>query len=110
MLKSQTAGGDSGGGQREAAERKQLEPAMVLIGGYEDSLKRLGVQSWQSTDGAAPSYHFDMLQVSAPAAPQPEQRAAGCGRAAEEMHVGEGGVSCRTRSATRHTGRGSRRQ
>lgn len=34
----------------------------MLIGGYEDSLKRLGVQSWQSTDGAAPSYHFDMLQ------------------------------------------------
>jgi len=54
---------------------------MVLIGGYEDSLKRLGVQSWQSTDGAAPSYHFDMLQVSAPAAPHPERRAAGCGRA-----------------------------
>jgi protein arginine N-methyltransferase 7 len=43
---------------------------MVLIGGYEDSLRRLGVQSWQR-DGdsnsmggrlSAPSYHFDMLQ------------------------------------------------
>lgn len=42
---------------------------MVVIGGYEDSLKRLGVQSWQADgDGAAPSYHFDMLQVLAPGA------------------------------------------
>jgi hypothetical protein len=40
---------------------------MVVIGGYEDSLKRLGVQSWQAAGaGAAPSYHFDMLQVLAP--------------------------------------------
>lgn len=41
---------------------------MPLIGGYEDSLRRLGVQSWQrNKDGnssyAAPSYHYDMLQV-----------------------------------------------
>ena len=37
---------------------------MVLIGGYDDSLKRLGVQSWQQgASGCAPSYHFDMLQV-----------------------------------------------
>mmetsp|Transcript_26873 Transcript_26873/g.66227 ORF Transcript_26873/g.66227 Transcript_26873/m.66227 type:complete len:730 (+) Transcript_26873:109-2298(+) len=39
----------------------------MLVGGYEDSLRRLGVQSWQRTgddapSGAAPSYHFDMLQ------------------------------------------------
>jgi hypothetical protein len=35
----------------------------MLIGGYEDSLKRLGIQSWQAAGaGAAPSYHFDMLQ------------------------------------------------
>ena len=35
----------------------------MLIGGYEDSLKRLGVVSWQAAGaGAAPSYHFDMLQ------------------------------------------------
>ena len=47
---------------------------MVLIGGYEDSLKRLGVQSWQSSDGAAPSYHFDMLQASAPRRPSQPPR------------------------------------
>lgn len=33
-----------------------------IVGGYEDSMKRLGVNSWQGgTAGAAPSYHFDML-------------------------------------------------
>ena len=33
-----------------------------MIGGYDDSMKRLGVQSWQVGDGFAPTYHFDMLQ------------------------------------------------
>ena len=33
-----------------------------IVGGYEDAMKRLGVNSWQGgTAGAAPSYHFDML-------------------------------------------------
>ncbi|EKX53452.1 hypothetical protein GUITHDRAFT_101153 [Guillardia theta CCMP2712] len=35
---------------------------MVVIGGYDDSMKRLGVQSWQVGEGFAPTYHFDMLQ------------------------------------------------
>jgi len=35
---------------------------MPLVGGYEDSMKRLGVQSWQAAGaGAAPSYQVDML-------------------------------------------------
>ncbi len=58
---------------------------MVLIGGYEDSLKRLGVQSWQSSDGAAPSYHFDMLQASAPRrrpSPPPAPSGSRCAAAA----------------------------
>ena len=43
---------------------------MVLIGGYEDSMRRLGQQSVQrgarhgnAPSVAAPSYHYDMLQV-----------------------------------------------
>ena len=89
---------------------------MVLIGGYEDSLKRLGVQSWQSSDGAAPSYHFDMLQASAPRLrPSPPLALRGLRSCwprvcDEEGWVTDGGGDCRTRSGMRLTGGGSRRR
>jgi len=91
---------------------------MVLIGGYEDSLKRLGVQSWQSSDGAAPSYHFDMLQASAPPPPPLPASSLRAARAAllpaacvcDEGWVTDVGSGCRTRSGTRRTGGGSRRR